>query len=572
MMHPTTVQPASDYVPADLDASRWDALSPLYAGLLERPLRCEGCLETLLLDRSELDATAREAEAHVYISMTRHTDDADAKQAYLAYVEHVKPELKKTGFALDQRVVGSEHVGGLDAERYGVLLRDMKTDVELFRDENVPLEVRESTLGQEFSEIAGAQTVEFDGAERTPPQMAVYLERTDRDVREAAWKALAERRLKDREALDGLMDRMIVLRHEMARNAGFENYRDYRFRSLHRYDYGPEDCATFHRAAELVCVPMERRLNAARAEALGVDPLRPWDLAVDVKGRSPLRPFDGADELVERSSRLFHRMDPELGGLFDRLRSGDSLDLESRKGKAPGGYQWNRDRSRQPFIFMNAAGLQRDVETLIHEAGHAFHSMLSEHDPLVRYRHAPIEFAEVASMGMELLALPYLDEFYDDPSDLARARRSQLESIAYSLSWIATIDAFQHWLYTNPGHGRDERSDAWVGLVERFGSAVSWEGLDENRRTLWQRQLHLYEVPFYYIEYAIAQLGALQIWLVARNDEPRALASYKRALALGGSRPLRELFDAAGLVFDFGPDTVARLMGAVQDELETLPA
>ena len=560
----------TDFVPADLDGSRWENLEPLYAALLERELKCSGCLEQLLLDRSELDAVGREAHASLYIKMTCHTEDEVAKQAFIDFVENVEPQLKTTGFALDKKIVECPHVGDLDTERYFVLLRDLAAEVELFREENVPLQTEDTKLGQQYSETCGAMMVTFKGEERTLPQMAKYLEETDRATREEAWRVVAERRVQDHEKMSDIFDKMLALRHEMAQNAGFDNYRDYAFKMRHRFDYTPADCEAFHRGAEEVCVPVYRALNAERATALGVDPLRPWDLGVDVKGRDPLRPFEGADELTAKTSKVFHRLDASLGAMFDTLRDGVSLDLESRKGKAPGGYQETLDRSRRPFIFMNAAGMQDDLETMIHEAGHAFHSILARNEPLLHYRHAPIEFCEVASMSMELMAHPYIDEFYDE-TGVARAKRGHLEMLARLLPWIATIDAYQHWLYTHPGHSREERTATWLELDGRFGSTVSWEGLELNRAMSWQRQLHLFEVPFYYIEYGIAQLGALQLWLKAKASEKDAIASYTAAMKLGGSRPLPELFKAAGLTFDFGPDTMKSLMDAVQEELAGLP-
>jgi oligoendopeptidase F len=562
---------ATDFVPADLDATRWPNLRPLYESLLARELKCSGCLEQLLLDRSELDAATSEARANLYIAMTCNTEDAGAKAAYLDFIENVVPPLQKVSFQIDRKIVGCPHRDDLDQSRYGVMLRDLEADVTIFRDENVPLQTEDTKLGQQYSEICGAMTVTFQGEEQTIPQMARHMEVTDRATREAAWRLVAQRRHQDHEKLDEIFDRMIRLRHEVARNAGFENYRDYMFTAKHRFDYTPAHCEAFHQAAAEVCVPVYRALNRERATALGADPLRPWDLAVDIKGRDPLRPFEGGEDLVEKSSKLFHRMSGELGTLFDTMRDGDSLDLESRKGKAPGGYQESRDRQRRPFIFMNAAGLQRDLETMIHEAGHAFHAMLNSHDPLLHYRHPPIEFCEVASMSMELIAHPYLDEFYDDDEEAARARRTHLEDLAKMLPWIATIDAFQHWLYTHPEHTREERTQQWLALDDRLGPAVNWDGLEDFRATGWQRQLHLFEVPFYYIEYGIAQLGALQLWLQALENRDRALANYKKALMLGGSRPLPELFAAADLDFDFGPATMRTLMDAVQGELEKLP-
>lgn len=567
----THTQPPSTFVPATLDASKWENVQPLYQALLNRTLKCPNCLENLLLDRSELDAAVSEARANLYINMTRHTDDEATKNAYLAFVENVEPQLKQIGFELDKKIANSPHASILDQQRYGVLLRNLKADVELFRPENIPLQTEETKLAQQYEEICGAMTVIFRGEEKTLPQMGKYLEETDRRLREEAWQMVAERRYRDRERIDAIFDEMVKLRHQMALNAGFSNYIEYSFKSKHRFDYTPEDCREFHRAAEQICVPVLRQLNRERAAALKVDRLRPWDLAVDIKGRAPLRPFQTCDQLIDSTSRLFHEMNPSLGEMFDTMRQGDCLDLDSRKGKAPGGYQYNRDRVRQPFIFMNAAGLHRDLITMVHEAGHAFHSMLCANDPLVDYRHSPIEFAEVASMSMELLSYPYLKHFYNE-ADANRAIRNHLEELARMLPWIATIDAFQHWIYEHPDHTRQERSAYWIELDSRFGPAVDWTGFEHYRETLWHRQLHPFTVPMYYIEYGIAQLGALQMWLHFRRDRQRAIENYRNALALGGSRPLPELFAAAELKFDFGPDTMRSLMDEVRGELAKLPA
>ncbi len=560
----------SDFVPADLDATHWEKIAPFYRALIERPLKCENCLAQLLRDRSELDSAVSEAQANLYINMTCHTDDEAAKKAYLDFVEHVQPKLKQVSFDLDKRIVQSPHAARLDQREYGVLLRDLKADVGTFREENIPLQTEETKLDQQFEEISGAMTVQFRGEEKTLPQMAKYLEETDRRTREEAWRGVAERRLQDHERLSDIFDRMIELRDHMARNAGFDNYRDYMFERKHRFDYTAEDCQTFHQGAEVICVPLLRELGRERKRELKIDTLRPWDLSVDVKGRAPLRPFVGAEELVEGTSRLFHRMESSLGEMFDTLRGGGCLDLDSRKGKAPGGYQYNRDRSRRPFIFMNAAGVHRDLKTMVHEAGHAFHSILAKDLELLHYRHAPLEFCEVASMSMELTAHPFLDEFYDD-DEADRARRKHLEGIIELIPWIATIDSFQHWIYLHPDHSHGERRDEWLRLNERFGPGDDWSGIENYLDVSWQRQGHLFGAPFYYIEYGIAQLGALQLWMKYRRDPAATVNSYKRALALGGSRPLPELFAAAELKFDFGPRVMKSLIHEVGSELSRLP-
>lgn len=561
--------PSSQFVAASTNGAVWSDLEPLYEGLRTRLIDSAAALETLILDRSELDATFAEAQANLYIATTRSTTDAAAQSAYLAFMESIDPKVKRVGSQLDQRIVNSPFVTLLPA-RYSTYLRALRREIELFRDSNIPLQTEAAKTTQRCSQIMGAMSVQFDGREQTLQQMAKYQESTDRTMREAAWKCTATRRLRDRDAIDTIYDELIALRHQMSINAGFTNYRDYQHAAMHRFDYSPSDCIAFHDAVATTCVPLKRELESRRAKRLDVSPLCPWDLKVDLLGRGALAPFENARELVERSIRLFHKMDPELGEILESLDDGECLDLESRMGKAPGGYQYQRQRTRRPFIFMNAAGQQRDLVTLVHEAGHAFHSQLSRQEPLLAYRESPIEFAEVASMSMELLSLPYLEEFYTEV-DSARHRRVLLEGIVELLPWVATIDAFQHWIYTNPTHSRAERTRYWLELDRRFGSAVDWSALPDARASLWQRQGHLFSSPFYYIEYGIAQLGALQVWATSRTDERGAIESYKSALALGGSRPLPELFAAAGVKFDFSANTIGRLMNVVRAELDVLP-
>ncbi len=566
----------SAFVPPELDASSWDALRPLYEDLRTREVSDREGFRSWLMDRSGLEAAAGEGRAELYIAMTCRTDDESASGAWTRYLEEVEPRRKAASAELDRR--HAEIVSRVDVEgdRLFVLNRAIRNEVELFRSENVPLETEEGKLDQSYDRVCGEMTVEFEGETRTLPQMGRFLQETDRGIRERAWRAVSGRRLEDRERVEGIFEEMLDLRGRMASNAGFGDYRDYRHRRLGRFDYEPESCFAFHDAVERHCVPFVRRLEERRRERLGVGSLRPWDLSVDELGREPLRPFETGQELVEKSRRVFERLDPHLGDLFaelgDNEAPGGCLDLDSRKGKASGGYQYMRDRSRRPFIFMNAAGLHRDVETLVHEAGHAFHSLLCRDEPLVWYRHSDIEFAEVASMSMELLTMPHWGEFYPEEGDLQRARRRQLEGTISMLPWIATIDAFQHWLYTHPGHTREERAAAWVGLDERFGAGVDWTGLEDARRWMWQRQGHLFGVPFYYIEYGIAQLGALGVWLNSlEQGVDRALDAYKGALRLGGSRPLPELFEAAGVPFDFGEGRVGELVSAAERELEGIP-
>ncbi len=559
---------ARAYAPTSLDATTFAALEPHYRELLGRVLSNADDLEQLVLDRSDLDSLVAEKSANLYIATTRNTEDKISEAAFLDFVREVEPKLKPIASELDRKIALSPFATDLPTARYEVMLRGIRVDIELFREANIPLETQLAELDQKYSQIIGRMSVEFDGTTRTMPQMARFFEETDRPLRERAWKTVNARRLADREAIDDVYDSMLALRHQLALNAGFDNFRDFQHRRFKRFDYTPSDCMRMHDAIETHLVPMQRRLDADRASALNVHPLRPWDLAVDTQGRKPLRPFNDAAQLIDGCSRMFHAMGGGLGEMFDTLKTGDCLDLDSRPGKAPGGYQYQRQHSRTPFIFMNAAGMHRDLVTMVHEAGHAFHSLLSKEDPILEYRNSPTEFAEVASMSMELLTLPFHNEFYS-ADECKRALRERLEKFPTVMTWIATIDAFQHWIYTNPGHTRTQRTAQWRLITARFGNEISWDGCEDARDAAWQRQLHLFGMPFYYIEYGIAETGAIQMWIQARNNQADALAKYKKGLALGGSRPLPELFSTAGLRFDLTESLMSELAREVNKELVT---
>ena len=561
---------APEFVPASLDATKWENVAPYYTDLTARTLNSAADLERLILDRSMLDATTGEAEANLYIEMTRHTDDPAVQKAYADFVSTVEPSLRKAAFTLDQKIVQSPFTKSLDTKRYAVYLRNLAVDVELFRAENVAIQTELSQLDQRYSQLNGAMTVPFRGEEHTMAQMGRYFEDPDRSLREAAWRATQLRRAQNRDEVDAIYDEMLAKRHMIAKNAGFDNFRDYQHRRFKRFDYTSADCKLFQDAIEATLVPLQGKLHAERAKTLGLAKLRPWDLAVDPQGRPALRPFTDASRLFDGCGDMYRRMDPELSHLYASLAEGDCLDLASRKGKAPGGYQYQRQRSGRPFIFMNAAGVHRDLVTMVHEAGHAFHSLLCANDPLVDYRNAPMEFAEVASMSQELLTLPFLSEFYT-PEECQRAERDRLEKFPTLMPWIATIDAFQHWTHTNPGHTVAERRAAWRALDQRFGGGCDWSGLEDTLESSWQRQLHLFGSPFYYIEYGIAELGAMQMWMQSRRNAASALANYKKALALGGSRPLPELFETAGIRLDLSANVMQELAHETERALDALP-
>lgn len=557
------------FVPTGADMGDWTQIEPLFDALDARSIEDLSQFERWILDGNELAACLSEEYNKRLVAMTCQTDDQAREQAYLSFVQEIQPRCKPRWHRLNERYVASPLRGQLPRPRYEVYDRSTVTAVELFREENVPLQTEEAKLDQQYQKICGAMTVEYNGREHTLQQMARYQQEPDRRVRQEAWELSARRRLADRGPIDDIFDQMIRLRTQIAHNAGFDNFRDYQFKAYERFDYTPADCHAFHEAIERVVVPVYREIQQQRRRQLGIEQLRPWDLSVDPKGRPPLRPFNEIDELSAKCRTIFARVDPVLGEQFDGMIKAGWLDLDSRKGKAPGGYQATFDESRHPFIFMNAVGLHRDVETLLHEGGHAFHCLACRDEPLLAYRHTSMEMAEVASMGMELLASDHLSEFYEG-DDLVRARREQLEGVISTFPWIAVIDAFQHWLYLHPGHTREQRTACWLDLLRRFGGIEEWTGYEATHESLWQRQLHLFGVPFYYIEYGIAQIGALQLWRNTREDKASALRRYREALALGGSRPLPELWSAGGLTFDFRETTLRPLVEMVTDELHRL--
>tara|TARA_Y100001970_G_scaffold212394_1_gene259399 strand:- start:12279 stop:13985 length:1707 start_codon:yes stop_codon:yes gene_type:complete len=567
---------ASGFVPDDFDATIWENIKPLADNLMERELNCSSCIEGLISDSSELAEHISETGALLYIGMTCDTESEEKRESFLDFMSNIRPKLSEFSDALNRRIVNHSSVDDLPS-RYDLMLRGMRTDVEIFRKENIPLGVRQTELVTEAQTINGAMTVEFEGEERTFPQMSKYLESNDRSLRQAAWMSMSARRMEDSERLSEIFDELISIRHQMATNAGFESYTQYMFRAMHRFDYTIEDCLEFHESVESVCMPILKRINKDRRDGLGIGELSPWDVnekggsGPDIHGRDPLRPFETVDEMVEKLSEMFHEISSDLGGKFDKLVEMDTLDLDTRKGKAPGGYQYYLEKSRVPFIFMNAAGLQGDLETMIHEAGHAFHSLYCGHLELIDERDYPIEFAEVASMSMELLTQPWWDKFYES-EEADRARRAHLEGVAFLLPWIATIDSFQHWIYSNPGHSREERSEVWLSIRDKFGSEMDWTGHTDFRELSWQQQGHLFGVPFYYIEYGIAQLGSLQLWKTQMSDPQKALDDYANAMSLGNTRTLPELFSAADLELGFDEGHFMSLLETVETALSELPA
>ena len=568
----TPPAPARHFLPADFTVASWAAVQPYYNSLRDRVLTSRADLERWLRDRSELESVLSEDLAWRYIRMTCDTQDPARTAAYQFFVTEIEPQTAPYENALNEKLVASEFVAELDAARYAVVLRGVRQALALFREESIPLKTEISTRQQEYAAISGAMTVPGpDGPPITLQRAALQLKENDRRVREAAWRQIQTRRLEDKDKLDGLFSTLLALRHQVARTAGFANFRDYSFAQLGRFDYSVQDTLDFHESIRQHVVPLVTALDEDRRVRLGVADLRPWDLDVDPTGLAPLKPFSTSEELLEKSIRCFTALDPYLGACLTQMRDLGRLDLESRIGKAPGGYNYPLDESGVPFIFMNATASLRDVVTMVHEGGHAVHAFLSHPLPYNFDKHPPSEVAELASMAMELLTMDHWHEFFPDPADLRRAKRQHLEGVLETFPWVATIDKFQHWLYENPDHPLSARHQRWTEIFDEFNQrAVSWQGLETVKPYSWQKQLHLYEVPFYYIEYALAQLGAIAVWKNYRQNPTQALAAYQRALALGYTVPIGQVYEAAEIRFDFSPAYIKELADFVRSEMAAL--
>jgi oligoendopeptidase F len=547
----------------------WDDILPYYQELAARSLD-QSNVEGWLRDWARLEEMVAEASAIAYNAYTTDTESEAKEAAQVRFSSEIEPQMHEQHVGLSKRLLDL----GYEPANTETLLRSFRNQLAIFREENVPLVGDEERLNTQYNKITGGMTVEWEGKEIPLPRLQPYLLDPDRAVRERAWRLGTRPYIEQHDALAVLFDQQYALRQQMAKNAGFANYRDYMHRAKDRFDYTPEDCERFHQAVEQTVVPAVARRLERRRQRMGLDTLRPWDTAVDPESRPPLKPFETVDTLIGQAETIFDRVDPTLGGYFKTMANEHLLDLDSRKGKAPGGYCIDYPYRGRPFIFMNAVGVAGDVDTLLHEAGHAFHVFEAHDIPLYWQRHPGSEMAEVASMSMELITAPYLakeDGGYYSTADARRARIEHLEGILQGLPHIASVDAFQQWLYTSgEGHDRTARDAAWLRIRDRFESGVDWSGLEQERIARWYRQLHIFLYPFYYIEYGIAQLGALQVWRNSLNDQAGALAAYRRALALGGARPLPQLFEAAGARLTFDAETMGSLVSLVEAQLAAL--
>ncbi|MFM7668223.1 MAG: M3 family oligoendopeptidase [Bacteroidota bacterium] len=560
------------FLPNDFVLSKWEDIVPFFNSLVSTDFNSKADFVSWLKNRSELDAFLEENLAWRYIRMTIDTKVEEFTKAYQYFVTEIQPKLAPLDDQLNKKMLECEFLADLKKdEAYSIYIRSVETAVALFREENISLEAEVNEKSQLFGSISGAQLIEYNGEAITMQKASSLLKEPNEILRKEIFEKISARRKKDVEQLDNLYSELIQLRHKIAVNAGFENFRDYKFQSLGRFDYTKDDCFKFHDSIEKCIVPITKQIQQKKLAILGKDKFKPWDTAVDPEGKAPLKPFNTGNELLQGTLRIFKRMDAYFYQCLVSLEEMNHLDLESKPGKAPGGYNYPLYEIGAPFIFMNAVGTHRDLITMIHEGGHAIHSFISRDLELTAFKNLPSEVAELASMSMELLTMDHWDEFYADANDHHRAMKEHLEDVLAVLPWIAQIDSFQHWVYENPFHSLEERKKQWIALSQRFGTGLTdWAGYEETRDTSWQRQMHLFEVPFYYIEYGIAQLGALGMWKNSQSDYSKTIQNYKNALSLGYSKSIVEIYKTAGINFDFSNENVSSLAEFVSLELKKL--
>lgn len=566
------VKPKRSFVAENLAIDSWEVIQPYFEDLLNREISEKADFKKWLSDKSELEAVLEEDAAWRYIKMTIDTRDEALTNAYTFFVTKIQPELAPYDDKLNKKLVDSPFYDEFNKdEAYRIYFRSVKKALELFREENIPIEAELNEKSQLYGSISAGQTIEHNGEQITMQKAASLLKETDEQLRRTVFEKMSVRRRDDIEKLDGLYSELIEKRNELAQNAGFENFRDYKFQSLGRFDYTKEDCFNFHKAIKNQIVPIVKAIQLERLKKLGKDKFKPWDTEVDPEGKQPLKPFSTGTELLNGSINMFDKIDPYFGDCLRTMNDMGHLDLDSKTGKAPGGYNYPLYEIGVPFIFMNSVGAQRDLVTMVHEGGHAVHSFLSRDLKLTGFKSLPSEVAELASMSMEMLTMELWNEFYKNEDDFKRAKREQLESILKILPWIAQIDEFQHWVYENPTHSPAERHAKWVEISKEYGTGLTdWTGFEDMQSSSWQRQLHLFEVPFYYIEYGIAQLGALGVWKNSLQDFRKAIENYKVALSLGYTETIPEIYRQAGIRFDFTESYLKELADFVRAELNKL--
>lgn len=564
-------KPIRHFLAQDLIIDSWKKVAPFFIDLKEREIASVKQLEQWLLDRSELEAALSEDFAWRYIKMTCDTTNQLLTDDYNVFVSEIDPHISPYSNELNSKLVESPFLNELDADTYRIYIRGVKKALELYREENIPLQTKIGIESQKYGAISGAMTVLWEGKDITLQMASSLMKDVNRKIREEVYLKIQKRKAEDTDTLNDLYSELIRLRHQVAVNAGFKNYRDYKFAELGRFDYTVQDCFDFHDSISKAILPLAENADRERKKAMEIDALKPWDTEVDVEGKPALKPFSSASELIDKSIECFNIIQPDFGNYLEIMKEMAYLDLDSRIGKAPGGYNYPLYEIGVPFIFMNSVGTHRDLVTMVHEGGHAIHSFVTRDLLITDFKSFPSEVAELASMSMELISMEHWGVFFTNADELKRAKKEQLDKSLKTLLWIAAVDKFQHWIYENPTHTVEERMVQWTTVIDQFTSKeIDFSGLDDVRGRGWQGQLHIFEVPFYYIEYGMAQLGAIAVWRNYKKDPSKALKEYEAALRLGYTKSIPEIYKTAGIEFNFSSAYVKELAEFVKSELDKL--
>ncbi len=557
------------FLPKGFEITDWKSLETFFIDLEKREILSVTEFEKWIANLNELKAVISEDACWRQIQMTRDTENKTLEDAFTFFCIEIEPHIKPYAFRLNKKIIESPFIEEVEKEKYAIYFRSVKNEIALFNEKNIAIEADINILAQQYGAISGKMSVEVDGKEFTLQQAATFLQLPDREKRKDVYFKIATRRAKDKNELNELFNKLLSKRHEIAVNAGFDNFRDYQFQALGRFDYSVKDCEAFHESIKKYMLPIVEKIYENKKKELKLDTLYPWDLDAVSENETPLRPFENGDDLMKKSISTFTDLHPFLGNCLSEMQERKHVDLDSRKGKAPGGYNCPLAETGVPFIFMNAASTADDVITMMHEGGHAVHSFLSHELELSAFQEYPMEMAELASMSMELFSMEHWQHFYNTETDLLKAKKEELERVLTIFPWIATIDKFQHWLYTNPLHTEAERTENWMKILNEFyPKNIEVEALESIREIMWQKQLHLFEVPFYYIEYGIAQLGAIGMWKNFQENKIQTLENYMQALSLGYTKPLNKLYEIAGIKFDFSEASVKELASFVEKEME----
>lgn len=563
------------FIANDINLQKFEDIQPYFETLLSKELSSISIYTDWLKDVSELEAFLEENMAWRYIKMTIDTTNETHNASYSQFIKEIQPRISEYSDLLNKKIFSTSYhedlISNSKEEGYDIFFKTIRIQLDLFREANISIESYINEKSQEYGAISAAQVIIHDNETLTMQKAMLWLKKQNENDRKLMYDKIVDRRKLDTSSLNDLFTDLIQKRHELSMNAGFENFRDYKFKSMGRFDYTKENCFEFHESIAQLVVPLVKEIQNKKLNKLGKTKFKPWDLDVDPNGFEPLKPFNGGKEMLDNTIRVFNKLDPFFGDCLRTMEKMNHLDLESKPGKAPGGYNYPLYEIGVPFIFMNAVGSQRDLVTMVHEGGHAVHSFLNRGLILTGFKNIPSEAAELASMSMELLTMKHWNEFYPNSKDEKRAKKEHLEDILKVLPWIAQIDAFQHWIYLNPSHNLEDRNEQWLSLCQRFGTGLTdWTGYEDQLMNSWQRQLHLFEVPFYYIEYGIAQLGALGIWKNSLQDEPKTIKQYKEGLSLGYTKSLPMIYESAGVPFDFTQNHLKELISFVKKELSLL--